>query len=120
MKLEQVVPAQYKQHAHHWLILHGRYTCVARKPLCESALSRIVPVAGKTVAASVSSREADHIAAGFAGLRGTSGACSINSTRFPVMRLCTCTMKAMAKIGVAKLTTGIDTNTAITMPARKM
>jgi len=34
-KLEQVVPAQYKRHAHHWLILHGRYTCLARKPLCE-------------------------------------------------------------------------------------
>ncbi|MGB9044756.1 MAG: endonuclease III, partial [Pseudolabrys sp.] len=28
-KLEQVVPAQYKRYAHHWLILHGRYTCVA-------------------------------------------------------------------------------------------
>ncbi len=35
MKLEQVVPAQYKQHAHHWLILHGRYTCLARTPRCE-------------------------------------------------------------------------------------
>ncbi len=34
-KLEQVVPAEFKRHAHHWLILHGRYTCVARKPLCE-------------------------------------------------------------------------------------
>ncbi len=34
-KLEQVVPAQYRLHAHHWLILHGRYTCLARKPLCE-------------------------------------------------------------------------------------
>jgi endonuclease III len=34
-KLEQVVPAQYKRHAHHWLILHGRYTCVARKPRCD-------------------------------------------------------------------------------------
>jgi len=34
-KLEAVVPAKYKSHAHHWLILHGRYTCVARKPLCE-------------------------------------------------------------------------------------
>ena len=34
-KLEAVVPAQYKRHAHHWLILHGRYTCLARKPLCE-------------------------------------------------------------------------------------
>ena len=34
-KLDAVVPAQYKRHAHHWLILHGRYTCLARKPLCE-------------------------------------------------------------------------------------
>ena len=37
-KLEQVVPAQYKLHAHHWLILHGRYTCLARKPRCEVCL----------------------------------------------------------------------------------
>ena len=37
-KLEQVVPTQYKRHAHHWLILHGRYTCVARKPLCEKCI----------------------------------------------------------------------------------
>jgi endonuclease-3 len=37
-KLEQAVPAHYKRHAHHWLILHGRYTCVARKPLCEKCL----------------------------------------------------------------------------------
>jgi endonuclease-3 len=29
------VPPQYRQHAHHWLILHGRYICKARKPLCE-------------------------------------------------------------------------------------
>jgi len=34
-RLEQVVPAHYKRHAHHWLILHGRYTCVARKPRCQ-------------------------------------------------------------------------------------
>jgi endonuclease III len=34
-KLQEVVPAHYKLHAHHWLILHGRYTCVARKPRCE-------------------------------------------------------------------------------------
>ena len=47
-KLEQVVPAQYKLHAHHWLILHGRYTCVARKPLCEKCIiSGPVPMAGK-------------------------------------------------------------------------
>jgi endonuclease III len=35
MKLEQVVPEKYKLHAHHWLILHGRYVCLARRPLCE-------------------------------------------------------------------------------------
>lgn len=34
-RLNEVVPAKYRQHAHHWLILHGRYTCIARKPHCE-------------------------------------------------------------------------------------
>jgi endonuclease-3 len=33
-KLEKVVPAEFALYAHHWLILHGRYTCKARKPLC--------------------------------------------------------------------------------------
>jgi len=33
-KLEKVVPKDYAQNAHHWLILHGRYVCVARKPKC--------------------------------------------------------------------------------------
>lgn len=33
-KLEKRVPEAYRLHAHHWLILHGRYVCVARKPLC--------------------------------------------------------------------------------------
>lgn len=33
-KLIKVVPDKFKLHAHHWLILHGRYTCVARKPKC--------------------------------------------------------------------------------------
>lgn len=33
-KLEKVVPMQYKFHAHHWMILHGRYICKARKPDC--------------------------------------------------------------------------------------
>ena len=37
-RLEQVVPDEFKQHAHHWLILHGRYVCVARRPLCEKCL----------------------------------------------------------------------------------
>lgn len=33
-RLLKVIPEQFKMHAHHWLILHGRYTCKARKPLC--------------------------------------------------------------------------------------
>tara|TARA_B100000678_G_scaffold291616_1_gene309838 strand:- start:18316 stop:19062 length:747 start_codon:yes stop_codon:yes gene_type:complete len=33
-QLERVVPEDFKKGAHHWLILHGRYTCVARKPRC--------------------------------------------------------------------------------------
>ena len=33
-KLLKVVPANYRLHAHHWLILHGRYTCMARRPDC--------------------------------------------------------------------------------------
>ena len=33
-KLEKVTPDEFKLHAHHWLILHGRYTCKARKPVC--------------------------------------------------------------------------------------
>lgn len=33
--LERRVPQRYRQHAHHWLILHGRYVCLARRPLCE-------------------------------------------------------------------------------------
>jgi endonuclease III len=32
--LERVIPARFKRHAHHWLVLHGRYTCKARNPLC--------------------------------------------------------------------------------------
>ena len=38
MKLMQVVPEKYRLHAHHWLILHGRYVCVARRPLCETCI----------------------------------------------------------------------------------
>ncbi|MBC8021920.1 MAG: endonuclease III [Burkholderiales bacterium] len=34
MKLLKVTPKKYLRHAHHYLILHGRYTCVAKKPLC--------------------------------------------------------------------------------------
>ncbi|WP_367182980.1 endonuclease III, partial [Ferrovibrio sp.] len=34
LALEKAVPKQFVQHAHHWLILHGRYICKARKPDC--------------------------------------------------------------------------------------
>jgi endonuclease III len=37
-KLEAAIPDEFKRHAHHWLILHGRYVCVARKPQCEKCL----------------------------------------------------------------------------------
>jgi endonuclease III len=40
-RLLQVIPEQYIKNAHHWLILHGRYICMARSPLCESC-----PVSG--------------------------------------------------------------------------
>jgi len=37
-RLERVIPDEFKLDAHHWLILHGRYTCVARKPKCGSCI----------------------------------------------------------------------------------
>lgn len=37
-KLLKVVPAEFKLDVHHWLILHGRYTCLARKPRCGSCI----------------------------------------------------------------------------------
>ena len=37
-RLMRLVPDQYKQDAHHWLILHGRYTCIARKPRCGTCI----------------------------------------------------------------------------------
>jgi endonuclease-3 len=36
--LLKIIPAEFMRHAHHWLILHGRYTCLARKPRCEVCL----------------------------------------------------------------------------------
>jgi endonuclease-3 len=39
-RLLKVVPEGYRHDAHHWLILHGRYTCVARKPKCPQCLIR--------------------------------------------------------------------------------
>ena len=39
-KLEKAIPAEFKQDAHHWLILHGRYVCKARKPDCPHCVIR--------------------------------------------------------------------------------
>jgi endonuclease-3 len=39
-KLLKVVPAEFGEHAHHWLILHGRYVCQARQPKCASCSVR--------------------------------------------------------------------------------
>ncbi len=38
--LEKAIPAKWKTHAHHWLILHGRYVCKARKPECARCIIR--------------------------------------------------------------------------------
>jgi len=49
-KLERAVPDAYKRHAHHWLILHGRYVCKARKPDCPNCVvSDLCRFKGKTV-----------------------------------------------------------------------
>ena len=36
--IEDRIPAEYQRHAHHWMILHGRYICTARKPRCQDCL----------------------------------------------------------------------------------
>ena len=47
--LEDNVPVDFQLHAHHWLILHGRYTCTARKPKCAACLIRdLCPFEEKT------------------------------------------------------------------------
>ncbi len=49
-KLEKVTPDHWKRHAHHWLILLGRYVCKARKPECQRCVVRdICAFKGKTV-----------------------------------------------------------------------
>ncbi|MSP83210.1 MAG: endonuclease III [Alphaproteobacteria bacterium] len=49
--LEKRVPDTWKRHAHHWLILHGRYTCLARKPNCPDCVVRdLCRFKGKTTA----------------------------------------------------------------------
>ena len=52
LKLLKRVPEEFRLHAHHWLILHGRYTCKARTPMCPTCVvADICTFKGKTVAA---------------------------------------------------------------------
>jgi len=47
--IEDNVPAEFQRHAHHWLILHGRYVCKARRPMCPTCLIRdLCPYEDKT------------------------------------------------------------------------
>ena len=49
-KLEKATPPRFRQHAHHWLILHGRYVCKARKPDCPACIvNDLCRFKGKTV-----------------------------------------------------------------------
>jgi len=49
-QLERATPAEFKLGAHHWLILHGRYTCVARKPRCwDCSISELCRFSPKTL-----------------------------------------------------------------------
>ena len=51
-RLMQVVPSEFRQNAHHWLILHGRHVCKARKPACPQCVIRdLCGYRAKTVAA---------------------------------------------------------------------
>ncbi len=48
-RLLRLVPDEFKQHAHHWLILHGRYVCMARRPACPACLIKdLCEFKGKT------------------------------------------------------------------------
>jgi endonuclease-3 len=50
-KLERSTPDEFRMHAHHWLILHGRYVCQARRPLCERCtIADLCEYPAKTVA----------------------------------------------------------------------
>lgn len=50
LQLEKAIPAEFMQHAHHWLILHGRYVCKARNPDCaHCVVADLCPSAEKTV-----------------------------------------------------------------------
>ena len=48
--IEDHIPAEFQQHAHHWMILHGRYVCKARKPVCSNCIIRdLCPFEEKTL-----------------------------------------------------------------------
>lgn len=48
--IEDHIPAEFQQHAHHWMILHGRYVCKARKPVCANCLIEdLCPYEEKTI-----------------------------------------------------------------------
>jgi endonuclease-3 len=50
-RLLKTVPKEFLQHAHHWLILHGRYVCTARKPKCwQCTIARLCEFSPKTAA----------------------------------------------------------------------
>jgi endonuclease-3 len=65
-KLEKIVPAKYRKGAHHWLILHGRYVCKARKPDCPACIvADLCPYKAKTLV--------EPLPVAKAGRRGTAG-----------------------------------------------
>jgi len=58
-ELMRVVPERFLRHAHHWLILHGRYVCKARRPLCGACvLQDLCPYEPKTVEATLATAPA--------------------------------------------------------------
>jgi endonuclease-3 len=62
LALLKIVPEQYRLHAHHWLILHGRYTCIARKPHCPMCVVRdLCRYKDKTKLAQFSEKELEEI-----------------------------------------------------------
>jgi endonuclease-3 len=62
MALLKIVPEQYLLHAHHWLILHGRYTCIARKPHCPMCVEKdLCRYKDKTKLAQFSEKEIEEI-----------------------------------------------------------
>jgi endonuclease-3 len=58
-KLDKAIPARWKRHAHHWLILHGRYVCKARKPDCPTCpVSDVCAYPAKTTAVDLVAKKA--------------------------------------------------------------